>query len=339
MSRVAAILIMFLVGVSTCVISQNRIDAARELRADEELYYLPNEKLMTHFTGGMSSVLADILWLQTIQYTSEEFHNPERKFLWLEHLCRTVTRLDPHYEGVYAVGGMFMASIGSDERAMEFLKEGMINCPDSESIPFEMAKVWLLNRYEEPNASEIATHYLRMVAERSDDPEYYLRWIRGIHEQGDLSASARMMWQDIAENSGDEMIVEIARTNLKKMTITESIDSLTDAMDRFEALYDTSAKSFSELVSVGVLDALPQSMDSDRLFIDLDGQVKSTWLLSREEQRITQLLQAGIESYFEEEGRYPGSLAAWAEWSEVDVPDHPYASQQWSYNPLTGTIE
>ena len=50
------------------------------LRFDEELLYLPNENLLNHFTAGLSSVVADLLWLRTIHYTVKEFHDVDRKF-------------------------------------------------------------------------------------------------------------------------------------------------------------------------------------------------------------------------------------------------------------------
>ena len=49
-------LITTLVAIGSASFIQNNLDAMREDKLDEELLYLPNEKLLNHFTGGMSSV-------------------------------------------------------------------------------------------------------------------------------------------------------------------------------------------------------------------------------------------------------------------------------------------
>ncbi len=60
---------------------QHQLDTLQEETLEEELLYLPNDKLLSHFTAGLDSVVADVLWLRTIQYAVMEFHNVEREHL------------------------------------------------------------------------------------------------------------------------------------------------------------------------------------------------------------------------------------------------------------------
>ena len=107
-SQISLVLVVGIGLVSVAAV-QRQIEKEHEDRFDEELLYLPNEKLLNHFTAGLSSVIADLLWIKTIKYTVQEFHNVERKYTWLEHMCQTVTRLDPHFSGAYEYSGMLLA--------------------------------------------------------------------------------------------------------------------------------------------------------------------------------------------------------------------------------------
>ncbi|HQK77296.1 MAG TPA: hypothetical protein PKZ25_13970, partial [Candidatus Hydrogenedentes bacterium] len=98
------------IGLACCVMAQKHLDASRQTGFDEELLYLPNEKLLNHFTGGLDSVVADLLWLQCIQYTAEEFKG-DHKYVWLNHMTDPITRLDPYFVDVYRYGGVFLAAL------------------------------------------------------------------------------------------------------------------------------------------------------------------------------------------------------------------------------------
>ena len=113
------------IGLACCVMAQKHLDASRQTGFDEELLYLPNEKLLNHFTGGLDSVVADLLWLQCIQYTAEEFKG-DHKYVWLNHMTDTITRLDPYFVDVYRYGGVFLAALKADNDAsVNLMKRGM----------------------------------------------------------------------------------------------------------------------------------------------------------------------------------------------------------------------
>ena len=108
--RILAGILVAAFGIAFCRVAQLEIDDMRDDELDEELLYLPSEKLLNHFTVGMSSIIADLLWLRTIQYASKEFKSVDRKFTWLEQMCQMVTQLDPQFTGAYTYGGMLMAA-------------------------------------------------------------------------------------------------------------------------------------------------------------------------------------------------------------------------------------
>ncbi len=325
-------------GSASLVASQRKIDAIRS-DAGDELLYLPNEKLLTHFTAGLSSVVADLLWLKTIEYTVGEFHNDDRNFAWLESMCRTVTRLDPRFEGAYRYGGMLMAAIGADDKALDFLNEGCINNPFSEQIPFEIVQVYLLNRWKDPDTSMMATKYLRIVAERSDHPEFYFNWIQRIQQHEDFGTMAIDLWQEVLETSDDEFIREVAKDKLEQQKILQNVRTLDQAIKQYEKDFGKNPASFDEMTAAGFLADLPQEAGNGTYFIDANGAAQNTVIVDAETDRLLNALNSETQRYKKANGAFPLTLEEWAKWNGLDeVPAHPYSDGEWLYDPATGKV-
>lgn len=329
---------MVAVAIGSSWYSQPKIDALKDERLEEELLYLPNEKLLTHFTAGLSSVIADVLWVRTIQYTAKEFRNIDRKFTWLEHMCNTVTRLDPYFKDAYVYGGMFLAAIGADDKALRFLKRGIIDNPDSWEIPFECAKVFLLNRYKDPGSPALASYYLRMVAERSEHSDFYFNWIAGIQRQHDLGDEALRIWEDVIEQNKSPFLVELAKSKLLEFKIRKRVEEFQAAADRFASARGRAARSLAELADEGYVASVPTEPEQGEYFLDEAGAVQNSILVERVRQMRLRYISEGVARFRQERGRFPSSLEEWAEFAGTEVPLHPVAGRTWSYNPRTGAV-
>jgi len=338
--RKVAILLTALFALGAASICQMKIGDAAVDGETTELLYLPNDKLLNHFTAGLSSVVADILWLKTIQYTVAEFHNPERKFTWLNHMVETVTRLDPYYSDVYSRGGMLLAAIGSDESAMKLLHKGAVENPFAPEIPFEMAKIWLLNRYKEPGADTIASHYLRMVAQRDvEHTEFYFRWIRGIQSMQGPGESARAIWEDVLRTAKDDITRELARDNILQLTIEMNVEDLDAMADAYEERFGMRPGGIEDLVSSGILGALPSGPEQGEYMIGADGEIQNTVLLDRATVRLRNYLNRSVETYTADKGHYPRSMDDWSAWADEPIPPHPIEGRHWRYDPKRGTVD
>ena len=339
LSKIFTSVVVVLCSMGLVGYSQARIDALHEEALDDELLYIPSETLLTHFTAGMSNVVADLLWIETIQYTVKEFHDPQRKFKWLEHMCNAVTDLDPYFKGAYVNGGMFLSSIGADDKALKLLKKGFVRNPDSWEIPYEIVKVYVLNRRDDPRSPEITTHYLRMLAERHEHPEMYLTWARRIQEQNDLKDAGRAIWEDVLKNSKDKFIRELAAHNLRVLTVRDTVDALNELVAEFAAQTGRNPVRLEELVAVGLLAELPQADEYGAYSLDEAGTVQHTLLLrEREEGMLVALNALGAEAA-QGKDRNPRDLVEWAEWVGEDLPEHPVPGETWHYDPETGRID
>ncbi len=338
LSKIIASVVVVLCFMGLIGFSQARIDALHEEALEDELLYIPNKTLLKHFTAGMSNIVADLLWVETIQYTVREFHDPQRKFTWLEHMCHAVTDLDPYFEGAYVNGGMFLSSIGADEKALKLLRKGFVRNPDSWEIPYEMVKVYVLNRRDLPESPAITTHYLRMLAERHEYPEMYLSWARQIQEENDIGDEGRAIWEDVIANSKNKFVRELAEHSLRILIIRDDVDTLNGLVAEFAEKAGRKPAGLDELVAAGLLSSLPVDDEYGRFSIDEAGEVQHTILL--EERAVGMLLSLNMLGFdaSEEKGRHARDLAEWVEWIGEDLPAHPVPGETWRYDPETGKL-
>lgn len=328
-------------ALGCCFIAQTRIDASRDVRFDEELLYLPNEKLLNHFTAGLNGVVADLLWLQCIQYTAKEFRSQEHKFTWLEHMANTVTRLDPDFTGAYQYGGTLLAAIDNDGGAMELLERGIVARPDSWELPFEVAKVYILNRRDEAGSPAAASYFLTMTAERTPEhAEYFADWAQEMQVQHDMLTSGKHIWRDVLETSSDEFMRELAKRKLLELQLHETCGVLTQAAGHYEAALGETPPDVAALAVAGFITAVPEDPAGGSFLITNEGEVKSTTLLDGQVEERLRGLREAVSRFEEKCGAYPASLEHLVQEELIrSIPAHPYPGGAWQYDSGTGSVE
>ncbi len=319
-------------------IAQQRIDEMRRAAVGDELLYIPSKAILKHLTAGMSNIVADLLWIETIQYTVGEFHSPERKFQWLDHMLSATTELDPYFEGAYVNGGMFLSAIGRDDRALDYLKEGFVRNPGSWKLPHEIVKVYTLNRREEPEAIAVAPYYLRMVAERHQHPQLYLNWARQIQERENLAGQSRVIWEEVIRTAKDPFVREVAQKNLSVLVAGDTERALQQLSDRYRAEHGHGPASLDEFVRLGWIGELPDKTIYGEFRIDGDGTVISMRVREDKLERMLMLANTRLRLKADELGRKPATLGECEEWLGDKLVEYPIPGGDWSYDPVTGQL-
>ncbi len=326
------VLVMGLCGIA---FTQARVDASVSQEFNEDLLYLPNEQLLTHFTGGMSSVIADLLWLRCIEYTSQEWRG-DFKFTWLEQMCRTITNLDPYFHDVYSWGGMALAMLKQDDDAsIELLKDGIRHHPNSWELPFEIGRTYVLNRHDEPRGAI----YLAMAVATGNAPDYVVSWtedLQGIHGLYDIE---RSMWQDILDNNDEEHMRELAARKLNELSLREVADVLTDVATQYTEKLGNPPTSLDDLEREQFIQGKPVDPLGGTFIFDADGEAYSTTVLDgiKEERLIP--MRVWINQFKEKFGNWPEELEDLVGRTHAPgVTVHPYPNGVWKYDPETGEI-
>lgn len=335
---VAAVLVAS-VSLGAISFAQVRLDRMRQTKFDDELLYLPNEKLLNHFTGGMSGVIADILWLRCIQYTSKHF-NSDHKFTWLAHMGNTITRLDPYFVDAYRYTGIFLAGLKADDTAsIVLMKRGFVQNPQAWELPYEISMVYLLNRRDQPGSAEAAARYLTMAVATEKAPDSVLEIAQGLQRKHNLVEVERQLWEDMLRTSRDELRRDMAKRKLHELDIRQNVAALEQILQDFEKTQGRKAAALEEIVAAGYLPQLPPDPLGGRYFLDPDGKAQNTTLLDGLVERRLDILRGHVERFRRQCERLPASLDEMVNLKVISsIPPHPYRDRTWSYNPRTGDV-
>jgi len=320
------------------ILAQRKIDAVKHKAFYDELLYLPNEKLLNHFTAGMSSAIADVLWIRCIHYTAQHFKG-DGKFTWLNHMCNMITRLDPHFAAVYRYGGIFLAALKADDDAgIDLLERGMVRNPDAWELPYEVAMTYLLNRGEQPDSPIHAARYLAMAVETGKAPAFVADVASSLQGAHNLTDIERAMWEKTLAN-GDPFLRDLAERKLVELNLRETCAALDKAVSIYAARFNHPPRTLDELVSGRIIDALPADPLGGTFFIDAKGSVQNTTVLDSRVERTRNALRTAIDAYEKTKGQWPASLQDLVAAGIMNaLPPHPYPNQAWQYDPDTGLI-
>lgn len=340
MSRARYFLLPMAVGalLAGAILAQVGADRARTA-PEGALLYLPNEKLLTHFTGGMGSIVANMLWLRCVQYTGEQLRS-EHSFTWLQHMLDTTVRLDPYFTDAYRYGGMFLASLRADSDAgLDLLRRGAVMRPDAWELPYEMGMIYLLNRPEDPHAHRRAGACFAMAAARPGAPDFIREVAGALGEEYDIAELERKMWVNVLEH-GDHMLRGLAEHKLVLVELREFTRAATALAQAYQQETGHAPRDLQDLADAGALLAVPEDPLGGEFFVGPEATVYSTSVLDEQLQRRKAIIQRQLEGYRAKHGDWPGSLAVLVEGTALTaLPPHPYPHRYWNYDATRGTVE
>lgn len=321
---------------------QSFVDTKRDLSTKQEMLYFPNDKLLRHFTAGLSSIVADFMWYETAQYVGAEFQNSTVKGSWLSQLVCTTTKLAPHHEDAFRYGGSLLAAIGSDDLGMEILQEGFVNNPDSWAIPFEMHSIYLMNRREWKDANLLASRYAYLVAERQT-PEYqamYFELANKLLNKENMHAEAVEFFREKAARETDPMLRSMAEYQYRVAVIELNLDVLNKAADAYAEQAGEYPASLLTLADAGLVNALPSDPADGDYYIDArDKRVRKMTIQTERKQRYLQNMNRWAQRFSKEQGRNPESLDELWTWSKRRPYPYPLPTGDWEYNAETGIVQ
>lgn len=267
---------LLLIGVSLYSL-QLRFDIAKgEGYKGEEFLYLPKVEYIKTASLGYDQVVADLLWLKTVQHIGEKKISSQG-YEWIYKAIDTVTSLDPKFQSPYEVGGLILSMSNKVELSNRLFTKAFENNPDAWQFPFYLGFNYLYYLKDYKQAAEWTSraaaikgspYYLPLLASRlyvqAEDPAYALEFLSRMYE-----------------NTSDEKVREglLQRINLLKAEV--EIRVMQQAADFFRKKTGAAPKTLGELVSSGLLKYIPEEPNGGRYYIDGQGVVKSTKLTQK----------------------------------------------------------
>lgn len=221
-------------------------------------YVLPGQTLRA-LSMGQNGLLANLYWTRAVQYFGTQRLTHANDFSLLKPLIDTAVQLDPQLLIAYYAGGFFLSTprprgAGRPDQAVDLLQRGIQANPDAWRLWHHLGFTyyWELGEYEKASAA-----YL----EGSKNPKA-LPWMKvmaaSITAKGGNRETSRFMWTEILNSTDDETIKANARRNLMLLTVSDDVDGLQRATEKFHDRNGRWPESFRELIAAGFLRSEPR---------------------------------------------------------------------------------
>jgi len=250
-------------AMAVWIAAQRATDRVRVTWPDAyPLLFLPQGRYLAYASLGFRVMLADTIYLWSIQYYGHRRTVEGRNYLW--QIYTTIADLDPQFIDAYTTGALVMAIDMSDPAlAVELLDLGIERNPDTWLLPAEAGWYCYLNLGEPARAQR----YFELAMKQPDAPSYLPRLRAQMAvDRGDL-LSAIVLWEQIrdeAEASGDEYVAGIAGQRVPDLYSQWAIGELDKAIAAFAQEEGRKPDSLALLARLGRLPGQMIVDDEDR---------------------------------------------------------------------------
>lgn len=228
----------------------------RNTQPGSSIIYIPSGKYLQYATFGFDTLLADLIYIWSIQYFSDE--GVDKRFDHLEHVYAIIADLDPHYLDPYQIGAMIAIYDARDyEAAFDILDMGF------EKNPHEWIFPWQAGHYAQMNLKdyELAQEYYRKAMQIDDAPDMAKRlFANAMFRTGDYE-DAWNNWLDIYQNAETERIKKIASNHLYRTKAAMDITKLGEALQEYKKQFGRFPDQLTRLVQTNLIEAVPRDLD------------------------------------------------------------------------------
>jgi tetratricopeptide (TPR) repeat protein len=237
--------------------------------------WLPSGRVLRVASLGQRLVLADLYWLQAVQYVGETMMAKAQRWDALYPLTDIATDLDPRFGYAYQVSGSNLAGLAHRyDEADRILEKGMRAVPNRWSLPF----VYASNKFLFEHQYAVAAEYARRAAEIGKKPELALLAanLSALANTSDEYRAALAFLDQMLSVTDDQDLRAEFTERRTKISTYQALSTLETAVADFTARHGKRPASLDELVP-SELAQLPADPSGGRLVYDArTGEVRST---------------------------------------------------------------
>lgn len=233
---------------------QMRLDAV--VRAGEgpsPLLYLPSGRYLKVVSLGFDPILADALYLWSIQYYSN--YRIEDRYSNLEHIYKDIiTEIDPHHLDAYLTGALIMsAEARRPDLALALLDKGIERNPGAWILAFDAGYLC----YQDLRDYARAGAYFEKALRAPDVHPQVRRFSAEMtNRAGDRRASLKE-WVAIHQTSPDDYVRTIAWNHVHDLKVQIDLEDLTFAVAAYRSRAGRLPRRLDDLVPAGLVSSVP----------------------------------------------------------------------------------
>src|SRR6266850_3137861 len=245
-------------GALACLLAaifvQGRIEDLPRGPDAHPLLYLPSGKYLKVAALGFDGLLADLLYLWSIQFYGS--YDIKDRYTYLERIYdQVITELDPHYLDPYLVGALIMTTEARNpEMALKLLDKGVQANPDQWIMPFEAGFLCYNDLHDFRLA---AVYFEKALSIPGVHPLVQRLHAEMYNRAGDKKTSLKE-WLEIDQTTTDPYVRNIAWNHVHDLKVDVDLADLKDAVSRFRQKENRAPRRVQEIVDSGLLTALPR---------------------------------------------------------------------------------
>ena len=259
MKRVAGVLLVVAVLLTGAVAAERALQ--RVERPDplgRKLLYLPSAEMLRLTSLGNAGLVADVLYLWSIQYYAQYGIND--RFLYLETVYDLITDLDTLYHDAYRVGALIIQLPNTDEEVhkkavVHLFDKALRNMPQNHEIA-EAAAWDMYIRYRD---MANALRYLKVAAAIPGSPHRLKRFLAAWSEDEEewSFSNAISYWIEVRETAKTDYDRAVCEKQIYRLVASRDEELLNPLLGDWMARQGRCPESWEPLVEAGWLDRAP----------------------------------------------------------------------------------
>ncbi len=244
----------------------------------ERLLYLPDAEYLKIASLGYRELIADLIWIQSIQVMGEKKVS-EASGRWLYRALDIITTLDPKFVRAYEAGGLALTTlVVLPEESNQLMMKGMRHNPTEWKLPFLIGINYYYEMYDDAKAAD----YMSQASRLPGAPSSLATLAANLYVSGHSPQQAVNLLSDLYEKATDESARKLLEIRLKIILTERDLYLLEQAIGLYRKQHGQYPPRLETLVEGGLLPALPLEASGGRYLYDLkSGAVSSSELTER----------------------------------------------------------
>lgn len=244
----------------------------------ERLLYLPDAEYLKIASLGYRELLADLLWIQSIQIMGEKKVS-ESSGRWLYRALDIITTLDSKFVRAYEAGGLALTTlVVLPLESNQLMMKGMQHNPTEWKLPFLIGINYYYELYDDAKAAE----YISQASRLRGAPSSLATLAANLYVSGHSPQHAVDLLAALYEKTTDESAKKLLETRLKIVLTERDLYLLEQAIDRYRKQNGQYPPRLEAIVGAGLLPALPVEPSGGRYLYDAKtGAVSSSEMTER----------------------------------------------------------
>jgi hypothetical protein len=227
------------------------------------MLYLPSGKYLKPASFGYHALLADFIYLWSIQYYGDPQFQPRMEYL--KHTYDLITELDPQYIDAYHMGALFLFNEGRNPKGgLQLLDEGSRKNPDKWVLPMDAGYYCMMTIKDK----ELAYKYFDQASKIPGVPPGAKRITASIRFKLGDRKMALDLWTEVYEVATTPSDKQTAYQHVHDLKVLVDLDTIRAAVAAFHRKFHRMPLNLDQLVPRGFLNQVPLDPEGNRYEYD-----------------------------------------------------------------------